>query len=373
MDEGLAKKFMRLALRLARLGEGRVSPNPMVGAVLAKDNEVIATGYHRRAGDDHAEVEALKKVGFDASGLDLYVNLEPCCHYGRTPPCVEALLRARVRRVFVAMIDPNPLVSGRGVEILRAHGVEVHVGILEEEARRLNEAFVRYITTGRPFVTLKMAATLDGRIAERSGASRWITGEAARKMVHRMRSVSDAVMVGAKTVLNDDPLLLPTLVRHPPRLPLRVVVDSHASLNPSSQLVRTASLSPVILACTEEAPVERLEPLKERGVEILTLPKEQGGVSLRLLLNELGRRSIQSVLVEGGAKLAASLLAQGLVDRLVLFYAPILLGDPMAFPLVADMGKRNLGSAIPFVLRKVQRLDFDIMLEFTPKEPSREA
>lgn len=363
--------FMRLALRLARRGEGHVSPNPMVGAVLVRDGRLVATGHHRAVGRDHAEVEALRRVGFRARGCDLYVSLEPCCHHGRTPPCTEALLKSEVRRVFVATVDPNPRVSGRGIEVLRGHGVEVEVGVLEAEARRLNEPFFRWITTGMPFVTLKMATTLDGRIAQRDGRSRWITAEPARRLVHRLRAVSDAVVVGARTALADDPLLMPALVHRPPRIPVRVVVDEEARLEPESRLVRTARDAPVVVACTQASPEARRGALREHGVEVLVLPDDGRLVALPALLRELGRRSLQNVLVEGGASLAGSLVRAGLVDRLLVFYAPIALGDPEAVPLFRDVGLRALSSAARFTLRSARRVGPDLMVEWVPDSNGR--
>lgn len=360
-------EVMRLALRLARRGEGHVSPNPMVGAVLVRGGRIVATGHHRAVGRDHAEVEALRRVGFRAQGCDLYVSLEPCCHHGRTPPCTDAIVRSGVRRVVVATVDPNPLVSGRGIETLRHHGVEVEVGLLQTEARRLNEPFFRWITTGMPTVTLKMATTLDGRIAQRDGHSRWITSEPARRLVHRLRSVSDAVVVGAGTARADDPLLLPTLVKRPPRIPIRVMVDEEAGLDVRLQLARTAGDGPVIVACTEAAPPERLAALRGLGVEVLVLPGDGGLVSLPALMADLGRRSCQNVLVEGGATLATSLLRDGLVNRLLVFYAPRLLGDPEAMPLIRDLGVRTLSDAVRFTIRSARRVGPDVMLECLPE------
>jgi len=365
------EQFMRLALRLARRGEGFVSPNPMVGAVLVRDGHVVATGYHRAVGRDHAEVEALRRVDFHAEGCDLYVNLEPCCHHGRTPPCTDAILRSRVRRVFVAVRDSNPLVSGRGIETLRSHGIEVHVGLLEREARRLNEAFFHFITTGTPFVTLKLAATLDARIAERSGRARWITGEASRRLVHRVRARSDAVIVGAGTALADDPLLWPVSVGARARRPLRVVVDEQAGLAPESQLARTARESPVLVACTEAAPAENRARLQALGVEVVVLPDEEGLVSLTALLRHLGARSCENGLVEGGSRLAAGFLKKRLVQRLLLFYAPMLLADPEAFPLCGDLGLRTLDEAMRTTVRAVRRIGPDLMVEcmLNPDDP----
>lgn len=358
-------RFMRQALRLAARGAGRVSPNPMVGAVVVKDGRVVATGWHRVLGGDHAEVDALRAAGDGARGADLYVNLEPCCHFGRTPPCTRAVLAAGIRRVVVAHPDPNPLVSGQGIATLRQAGVEVEVGVLEAEARALNAAFLTWITAGRPHVTLKMAMTLDGRTAARDGSARWITSEDARREVHRMRAVADAVLVGAGTARRDDPMLLPTLARAKRRA-LRVVADPAAALSPKSALARSTRRGPVLAAVTDRADPARVAALQAAGVEILSLPGDPGGVSLPGLLSALGRRGVTSVLAEGGPTLASALLRQGLVDALVLYVAPRLLGDPSALPLVGDLGLRALPEARAFAVRSVATVGPDIRIDLTP-------
>ena len=363
------RTFMRRALRLAARGAGRVSPNPMVGAVIVRDGKAIASGWHRGPGKDHAEADALKKVGFDAKGCDVYVNLEPCCHQDegkRTPPCVPALVSAGVRRVVIGTIDPNPRVAGRGLETLRKSGVEVVVGVLEDECRRLNAAFAKWVTTGRPRVTLKMGVTLDGRVADRWGTSRWVTCEASRDRVHRMRSVSDAVIVGLGTARLDDPLLLPRGLRGGHN-PVRVVLDAEALLPPDSQLARTTDESPVIVMARQGADARRIATLEGAGIEVVRLPSDGVRLDLGALLDALGRRGITSILAEGGATLAASLLKEGRVDELVLFYAPRLLADPEAPAFAADMGIRKLSDAQGFDVVSVERSGSDVCVILQPR------
>jgi diaminohydroxyphosphoribosylaminopyrimidine deaminase/5-amino-6-(5-phosphoribosylamino)uracil reductase len=362
------RRFMRRVLRLAGRGSGCVSPNPLVGAVLVKDGVVVAEGWHHTLGGDHAEIDALKKAGDAARGADLYVNLEPCCHFGRTPPCTRALIAAGIRRVVVAHIDPNPLVAGQGVAALRAAGLEVEVGVLEAEARDLNAAFLTWITTGRPYVILKMAMTLDGRTADREGYSRWVSSDTSRREVHRMRARADAVMVGAGTALRDDPLLLPVLVR-PRRRPIRVVVDGAAALSLASRLATTTSQSPVLIAATDAADEAHVAALRGLGVEVVRLPATDGRVDPEALLAELGRRQVGCVLVEGGPTLAAGLLARGLVDRIVLFVAPRLLGDPAALSLVGDLGIRTLPAAQRWAVQSLRRCGPDVRIDLVPQGP----
>ncbi len=315
---------MRRALALAR--QGYTAPNPMVGAVLVKDGRVVGEGYHRRAGMPHAEVEALRRAGEKARGATLYVTLEPCSHWGRTPPCADALIEAGVRCVYAAMQDPNPQVAGRGFERLRAAGVEVVVGVLEERARQLNEIFVKYHATGMPFVTVKAAMSLDGKIATHTGDSKWITDEPARRLVHRLRARHDAVMVGVGTVLQDDPLLTVRLPRiKEPLHRLRVIVDSRLHCPEEARVLRVED-SPTLIATTESAPPDKIARLRERGVEIAVLPADGGHVDLRALMAMLAQRGVTGVLCEGGGTLIAALFAQRLVDKVVFFYAPRIIG-----------------------------------------------
>jgi diaminohydroxyphosphoribosylaminopyrimidine deaminase/5-amino-6-(5-phosphoribosylamino)uracil reductase len=367
MKKSVDERFMNLALRLARLGAGRVSPNPMVGAVLVKSGEVVATGFHKGFGQAHAEVEALKKVGFQANDMVLYVNLEPCCHYGNTPPCTDAIIRAGVRRVVVGTVDRNPIVSGRGIERLREAGVEVTVGVLEAQGVKLNEGFFKWITTGFPFVTLKLAITLDGKIADREMASRWVSGEKSRQIVHRIRAVSDCVMVGAGTFEADNPTLLPAIGGIRGRIPLRMVVSSYGDIAVSEEtnLLRTKDRGKVVIACGEGARKERVEALQRLGFEVSLIKEKDGHVDVKELFKSMGSKGLVYVLVEGGAKLAASVLREDLVDRLILFIAPKLLGDPEAVPMVTDLGIRALSDSKGFCVERVRKVGQDVMVTLT--------
>lgn len=358
-------RHMDRALRLARRGAGRVSPNPMVGAVIVKYGKVIAEGWHRACGTDHAEVDALKRAGTAAEGADVYVNLEPCCHHGRTPPCAQALIDARVGRVVVAMIDPNPLVSGQGVRMLRDAGIEVVSGVRERQACALNAAFARWIVHGLPRVTLKMAATLDGHTADRDGGSRWISSPVSRRAVHRERAVSDVVLVGEGTLRSDDPLLLPVGVRMG-RPPLRVVVAASGRLPEDARLFTSLDQGPVAVALPVDDDALQAARLAARGVELLRLPSGVGGIDLAALLAALGRRGVTSVLCEGGPGLGAALLREGLVDRVELFLAPRLLGDPGARPLIGDLGRIRLDEMLDLRVTRVGRCGPDIRLELLP-------
>jgi len=338
------EKYMRMALTLAARGRGRTSPNPMVGAVLVRNGQVVGQGYHERAGLPHAEVMAIKDAGPAARGSTLYVNLEPCCHTGRTGPCTEAIIEAGIGRVVAAMRDPNPLVAGRGLARLRAAGVEVTEGVLAGEAARLNEVFIKYITQRLPFVVIKAAMSLDGKIATRLGASQWITGPAARERVHRLRDWYDAVMVGIGTILRDDPSLT-TRLPEGGRDPVRVILDSTARTPPDARVLAQTSPAPTIIATTEQAPAARIEALRERGAEVLVCGPGPR-VDVRLLLEELARREITSVLVEGGAGVNAALLEAGLVDKVVWFIAPVIIGGREAPGPVGGQGAAVLAEAL---------------------------
>ncbi len=332
------RTWMALALALAEKGRGTVSPNPLVGAVVVRHGVIVGRGWHERAGDYHAEVRALRKAGLDARCADLYVTLEPCSHYGRTPPCTDVVIAAGVRRVIAAVEDPNPLVCGEGCRKLKAAGIEVEIGVLAAEARRQNEAFVTWIRERRPFVTLKFAATLDGRVADAAGSSRWITGPEARRRVHRMRAWSDAVMVGIGTVLADDPSL--TVRDVPGRDPRRVIVDAGLRTPPDAK----AAGPGCIVATIEGADDRASARLADRGVEILRCPGEDGRVSLPDLLRELGARKITSVLCEGGPTLAAALLREGLADKAAVFVAPAWLGGGR--PAVEGIGVAGIADIL---------------------------
>lgn len=352
--------YMREALRLARNGRGRTSPNPMVGAVLVRDGRVVGEGWHRRAGTEHAEIHALRMAGPLAAGATLYVTLEPCAHTGHTGPCARALIEAGVRRVVASLEDPNPLVAGKGLQMLREAGVEVACGLLEAEARRLNEAFLKWIVTGRPFVTLKMAMTLDGKIASAAGASQWITGEPARIYGHALRDENDAVLVGIGTVLADHPALTARLPDGSGRHPRRVILDSRARISPDEPLLHDG-LAPVLIAVTEEAPEAKVETLRALGAEVLVCGARPP-VDAALLMRALGERSITSALVEGGGAVHFSMLAAGLADKVRAFIAPMLLGGREAASAVAGAGFLRLEEAARLRDVEIERLGEDILL-----------
>ena len=315
-------EYMHQTLELARQGTGFVSPNPLVGCLIVRDGHIVGRGHHQRFGGPHAEVHALREAGAKARGAALYVNLEPCCHTGKTPPCVEAILQAGVGRVVVAMRDPNPLVDGGGLQRLLESGVPLTLGVCEAEARQLNEVFAKYSRTGQPFVTLKSALTLDGKIATRTGASQWITGELARREVHHLRHATDAIMVGIGTVFHDDPQLTTRLPHQPGVNPLRVIVDSRLRVPLHTQVAQVSGDCHTLVATTAHAPADQERQLQERGVEIVRLPAyDDGRVDLGALLQHLGRRGTASVLVEGGATLSAALLRRRLIDKVVFFIA----------------------------------------------------
>lgn len=360
MQLDMDEQMMRRAVCLARNAEGRTSPNPLVGAVVVKDGRIVAEGWHRRAGTPHAEAHALNMAGELAKGATVYVSLEPCAHYGRTGPCAKALVAAGVKRVVVAMTDPNPKVAGKGLEILREAGIEVTVGVLEQEARELNECFLHWITTNRPFVVLKTAMSLDGKIATAGGESQWITNEESRLETHRLRDKYDAILVGINTAIKDNPSLTTRLPDGTGQNPVRIVVDSKARLPLDSKLLADKAAR-TIVAVTEAAPAERVAALKAAGAEIITAGAE-AYVDLDNLLIQLGSMKLTSVLVEGGGNINFSLLEAGLVDRVYAFIAPKLLGGRVALTPVEGEGFLQLSDAVELENMEVKQLGPDIML-----------
>jgi diaminohydroxyphosphoribosylaminopyrimidine deaminase/5-amino-6-(5-phosphoribosylamino)uracil reductase len=337
--------YMKMALRLAARGSGWVSPNPMVGAVVVQAGEVVGRGWHHRYGQPHAEVMALRDAGSRSRGATLYVTLEPCNHHGQTPPCTEAILAAGVKRVVTATFDPNRAVNGGGAAYLREKGMEVELGLLAEEGRRLNEAWFTWVETGLPFVIAKAACSLDGKIATRTGDSKWLTGPAARAFGHQLRHACDAILVGIGTVLADDPQLTTRLPRRQGNDPIRVVLDSRLRTQETASILNQESSSPTWIATTPAAPRDKLESLESAGAEVLVLPEKEGRVSLKALLQELGRRRVLSLLVEGGAEVLGAFLDQRLVDKFYFFYAPKILGGKNAYPAVAGQGVASLSEA----------------------------
>jgi diaminohydroxyphosphoribosylaminopyrimidine deaminase/5-amino-6-(5-phosphoribosylamino)uracil reductase len=340
--------YLQRTLELAAQGQGLVSPNPLVGSVVVKDGAICGSGYHRYDDLKHAEVWALEETGERARGATVYVNLEPCSHEGagkRTPPCVQALIQAGVKRVVAAMVDPNPQVNGRGFAQLRAAGIEVAVGALEAEAQRLNEKFVKYVTTGLPFVHLKTACSLDGRIATRTGESKWITGVAARAAAQALRHAYDAILVGIGTVLADDPLLTDRtgLARHRPLA--RVVLDTRLRIPLDSQLAQTAREFP-LLVFANQIEARRRALLEARGVNVIACELQDGRLALSQVLRELGTRQLASVIVEGGAEVAGALVENRLLDKASFFLAPKIIGGRAAFPAIGGGGFERLSEAL---------------------------
>src|SRR5947208_1464974 len=359
----LDERFMAQALALAWRGAGRTSPNPPVGAVVAHQGRVVGAGSHRRAGGPHAEVVALPQAGRRTRGATLYVTLEPCCHVNkRTPPCVPLIIMSGIKRVVAATRDPNPQVSGRGLAALRRAKLKVTVGVGAQEAGRLIEPYRRLITTGQPFVTLKVAATLDGKIATAKGESRWITDVKARKMVQDLRARSDAILVGIGTVLADDPSLTVRTGRPRGRAPLRVVLDPSLRI-PVTAKVLTDGQASTLIVTTTSAPPPKRATLEKEGAHVMVLPARQGRVLWRGLLKELGRRGIASLLIEGGAEVNASALREGVVDRVLFFLAPKILGGRATISAVGGESPKHLGEALPLNVTSVTRVGPDLLID----------
>lgn len=365
LTENTPEFYMRRALELARKGQGRTSPNPMVGAVLVKNGQVVGEGYHRKAGSSHAEIEALRRAGKKARGADLYVNLEPCCHFGRTPPCTEAIISAGIQKVIVGMRDPNKPMRGKSFRQLKKNGVLVVTGTLRKECERLNEVFIKFVSTGHPFVLLKTAISLDGKIATGSGESQWITGAKAREKVHQIRNEVDAIVVGAGTVVKDDPYLTTRLKKKSAvaKHPVRVILDNEFLVSLESNVFKNADTQSVLYATSSKLPVSRRDDLIRRGVDILLLKEKKGGVDLLHLTQALGERDIASVLIEGGGEVNASALEAGIVDKIVVFVAPILIGGKDAPGPLGGDGVRRLADAFNIKNMTVNQIGNDLMLE----------
>lgn len=347
---------MRKALRLALRARGRTSPNPLVGCVIVRDGRVLATGWHKKAGGDHAEAAALRKLGWRAPRATVYVTLEPHSFHGRTPPCSERLIAAKVARVVVGMKDPNPRVAGNGIKQLRRAGIAVDCGVLEDECRAINRPYLTWTATGRPWVTLKAAVTLDGRLAARGGDARWVSGELSRLEAHRMRDVADAILVGANTVRLDDPALTTRLPTGHGRDPKRVILDGRLTVPPDAKCLPGA-----LVVCAKDADAARVRRLERRGAEVLRLPGRRGRVELGALLDELGRREILSLLVEGGGQVHGAFLTAGLADEVALFVAPKLIGAA-GVPLLAVDGPAKMADAWRLGAVATRRLGDDILV-----------
>ncbi|HTU19190.1 MAG TPA: bifunctional diaminohydroxyphosphoribosylaminopyrimidine deaminase/5-amino-6-(5-phosphoribosylamino)uracil reductase RibD [Gemmataceae bacterium] len=352
--------WMRRALELAERGRGYVEPNPLVGAAVVHDGHLVGEGWHQRYGEAHAEIHALAAAGEAAQGATLYVTLEPCCHHGKTPPCTDAVLRAGIRRVVAAMPDPFPAVAGKGAEQLRQTGVTVDFGVGESEARRLNAPYLKLLATGRPWVHAKWAMTLDGKIATRSGDSRWISNEASRRRVHELRGRMDAILAGIGTVLADNPQL--TARPSGPRTPARVVLDSQGRIHEDAIVVQTARVTPTLIAATERMPQAKRTALQSHGCEVLILPEHHGRVSVEALLTELGRRRFTNVLVEGGSGVFGAFLDAAALDELHVFIGPRLIGGAMATSAVGGSGVSHMTEALRLAEWTHELLDGDLYI-----------
>lgn len=360
------KEFMAKAIALAEKARGKTSPNPLVGAVVVKDGRIVGQGYHPKIGGPHAEVVALRKAGSRAKGATLYTTLEPCCTYGFTPPCTKAILKARVAEVVVGMIDPNPQVSTKGIKELRKGGLKVRVGFLEKEIACQNEAYIKHATVKKPFVLMKVAMSLDGKITSQSGKREPITSGLSLAQVHFTRSSFDAVMVGVGTILADNPLLTARLKGKEQNNPLRIIVDSYGRIPLEAKIVKTAKRVLTLLATSNRAPQAKLKKLQEKGLQIIVLPEREGKVDLKKLILELDRRGVVSLLLEGGAKLYTSAVEAGIVDKFLFFVAPKLIGGKNSLGVFGD----NITKKVELKISKVSNLGPDLVIEAYPTKLS---
>lgn len=354
------EKYMRLAMQLAGNAIGRTSPNPLVGAVIVKDNRVVGCGWHRKAGTPHAEVHALNQAGELAQGADVYVTLEPCAHYGKTPPCAKALVKAKVKNVYGGLLDVNPKVAGKGFKILEDAGIHVEYGFLQDELRKQNEVFFKWIEHKKPFVVLKAAMTLDGKIATATGQSKWITNETSRAYGYKLRDIYDGIMVGINTVIEDNPML--TARVDGGKNPIRIVVDSSLKIDINANVVQDKSAK-TIVATTDKADKDKILKLQAQDVDVIVVDKDENDkVDIEKLLDILGQQNICSILVEGGATLSGSFVARKLVDKVYFFIAPKIVGGKEAKTPVAGTGILNLQEALALKDIQIEKLEEDILI-----------
>ncbi|MCM1358404.1 MAG: bifunctional diaminohydroxyphosphoribosylaminopyrimidine deaminase/5-amino-6-(5-phosphoribosylamino)uracil reductase RibD [Prevotella sp.] len=354
------EEYMRIALELAEKGMGYVSPNPMVGAVIVRDGKIIGSGWHRKYGELHAERNAFADCTEDCSGADMYVTLEPCCHHGKTPPCTDIIIEKKIRRVFIGSSDPNPKVAGKGVRILREHGIEVTEGVLKEQCDRLNEIFLHYITTGKPFVTMKYAMTMDGKIACHTGLSKWITEEPARQYVQYERLRHSAIMVGVGTVIADNPMLNCRLENG--RNPVRIVCDTNLRMPPECNIVRTAKEIPTIIAtCCDD--MEKISQYENSGCRVMMVKKSGNHIDLNDLINKIGAEKIDSILLEGGGELNYSALKAGIVNKIQAYIAPKIFGGKTAQTAVSGLGVDTPANAFRIERTAIKRIGDDFLIE----------
>jgi len=354
--------FMQMALDLAIKGEGFTSPNPMVGAVVVKDGRVVGSGYHEKVGGPHAEVNAIDAAGPLAEGATLYVTLEPCNHTGRTPPCTLQIIEAGIRRVVIAMLDPNRKVAGGGADFLKHQGLHIEIGACREQAQKLNEAFIKYVCTGRPFVMVKCAATLDGRIATRTGDSKWVTGESSRQFVHRLRHAADAILVGINTVRTDNPSLTARLPGRRGKDPVRIILDTHLSISPDAMLLQQKSDADTILVVGKDAAGEKMRAFKKAGIRLMRSEIKNGLIDLNELMERLGGMQLTSLLIEGGSRVLAAAFKAGIVDKVFFFYAPKILGGD-GVPICSGPGPELMSQSILVSDIGLHRFDDDVMIE----------
>ncbi len=357
---------MLTALDLAEKGRGYVEPNPMVGALVVKDGVIIGKGYHELFGNNHAEVNAINDAGNNCKGADIYVTLEPCAHFGKTPPCAEAIRAAGIKSVYFAVSDPNPVSQKSGTQILKEAGIEVVSGVLEEKARRQIAPFLKWITQKLPYITAKWAMTLDGKIATRTGDSKWISNEESREYVHKIRGEMDAIMVGIRTAFADDPML--TCRTEVKRIAKRVIIDNKACLSLDSKLVQTAKEVDVIVATTDQAPVDRLKKLEEAGCKILKVDQLNGQVNLLSVFEELGKMSLMNVLVEGGGRVFGSIFDNNLADKIIMFVSPKIIGDTQAASPISGNGIENISHSVQFEDINVTQNSNDVVIEAIVKK-----
>jgi diaminohydroxyphosphoribosylaminopyrimidine deaminase/5-amino-6-(5-phosphoribosylamino)uracil reductase len=362
------QQWMERALELAQRGRGYVEPNPLVGAVIVREGKVVGEGWHEKFGQAHAEINALTAAGEAARGATLYLSLEPCCHYGKTPPCTDAILRAGIGRVVAAILDPFPAVSGAGARLLRNSGLQVETGLCEVQARRLNAPYLMLVTARRPYVHAKWAMTLDGKIATRTGNSKWISNDRSRQLVHSLRGRMDAIITGIGTVVADDPMLT---ARPPgPRTATRIVLDSTLRLPANSRLATTAQDTPVLIATTGRATQHQASALRHLGCEVLSVESDGGKPSVPALLSELGRRRYTNVLIEGGMDVLGSFLEAGAIDEVHVFIAPRLLGGAAAKTPIGGLGVDRLTDALTFADWKMERIDDNCYFHGWTREPA---
>jgi diaminohydroxyphosphoribosylaminopyrimidine deaminase/5-amino-6-(5-phosphoribosylamino)uracil reductase len=366
--------FMQMALDLAKKGRGFTSPNPMVGAVIVKNGKVVGKGFHQAAGSPHAEVNAIDDAGALAKDATLYVTLEPCNHTGRTPPCTEKVLAAGIKKVVVAMKDPNPEVTGGGIDYLKSRGVHITEGVCEDQAKTLNEVFLKYIKTKRPFSIIKCAATLDGQIATRTGDSRWVTGEESREFVHRLRHAVDAIMVGINTVIQDDPSLTTRLKNRQENErgldPIRIILDTHLRIPENAKLLRLNSDSGTIIVTGHTVPKDKKDRLAALGARILESPVKDDLIDLDKLMEQLGALGVTSLLIEGGSRVIASALSAGIVEKAMFFFAPKILGGDDGVSICKGSGTAYMNHCIPVKDIHIRRFGDDVMIAGYIGKPS---